>query len=216
MLTLSEEFLILSIHEAKGTIFGPAQDRLKSGLAGALLAELALVGKIKASNNHRLQVIDGERTEDEILNKILGGLKESEKERKFGYWINTLSPKIEKIQEKIIERLVQKGVFTMDEERLVWAIPSPLQTEVKASTKYLLNKRLRGIVLAQEEFQKRDIVLLSLVRACDLLDLVFLRDERKLADRYINEQLFSQAITDPIIQTVQEIEAAIAVTVEED
>jgi len=216
MFTLPEELLLLSIHEAKGTFFGSALERLKPGLAGAILAELALAGKIQAPHNHRLLLVNGSPLQDEVLDKALNTLNGSEKERKFGYWISTLSQKAEKTQGKIVESLIQKGVFTQDDERLAWAVPSPLQPESKASTKYLVTQRLRGIALAQEEFQTRDLVLLSLLRACDLLELVFLRDENKLASRYINEQLFSQAITDPVIQTVQEIEAAIAAVVEED
>lgn len=216
MFTLFEEFLLLSVHEAKGTFFGPALDRLKPGIVGAILAELALMGKIQTSNNHRLQLIDDSQVQDALLNDVLSILKESEKDRKFGYWINTLSQRAEKFRKHSTEGLIQKGVFTQDDDRLVWVVPSPLQAEIKASTKYWVIKRLRGIVLAQEDFQTRDIVLLSLVRACGLLELVFLRDERKIADRYIYEQFFSQAVREPVIQTVQEIETAIATLVEED
>ena len=76
--------------------------------------------------------------------------------------------------------------------------------------------RLRGIVLAQENTQPRDIALLSMVRASGLLDLIFLRDELKLADRQINELVFKQALSNSVIQTIQEIECAIADLVEED
>ena len=216
MFTLPEELLLLSIHEAKSAFFGSVLERLKPGVAGAILAELALAGKIQAGTNHRLQVIDANQAQDEVLNKVIETLNEARKERKFGYWIGVIGQKAEKHQGKIVEGLIQKGVFTEDDERLQWVIPSPLQPEGKASTKYVLSKRLRGIALAQEPFETRDLVLLSLVRACNLLDLVFLRDERKLAARFINERLFSQAISDPVIQTVQEIEAAVAAAVEED
>jgi hypothetical protein len=77
-------------------------------------------------------------------------------------------------------------------------------------------KRLRDVVLAQEEIQLRDIALLSLVSACGLLDLVFLRDERKLASQYINELLVGKAMQDPILETIQEIDSAITSVVEED
>lgn len=216
MLTLYEELLILSIHENKGTLIGSVVERMKLGLAGAILAELALMGKIQASNNRRLQLIDDSLIADDVLNEALSILKESEKERKFGYWVNTLSQRAEKFLKQITESLIRKGIVTGEEERLVWCIPSPIQPEAKASSKYLLSKRLRGIVLAQEDLQPRDIVLLSLVRACGLLDLIFLSDERKLAGRYINELIFNQAIKDPAIQTVQEIESAVAAIVEED
>jgi hypothetical protein len=216
MLTLPEEFLLLSFHESKGACCRAAFDRLNPGLVGAILAELVLTGNIQATQNHRLHVTDEGQVRDEILDQVISTLKETEKERKFGYWIGSLSQKGEKLQGKITENLIQKGVFSQDDERLVWVIPSPLKPEIKASTKYLVNTRLRGIVLAQETPETRDVVLLSLVRACGLLDLVFLRDERKLADRYIYELSINQAMANPVLQTVQEIEIAVAAAVEED
>ena len=103
-----------------------------------------------------------------------------------------------------------------EDDHLVWVIPSPLQAEIKASTKYWVSKRLRNDVLTSEDILPRDIVLLSLLRACGLLELVFLRDERKLASRKINQLFYNQALTDPILQTIQEIESAIVELVEED
>jgi golgi phosphoprotein 3 len=218
MFTLYEELLLLSIHEEKGTFIGSTLDQMKPGLAGAVLAELALMGKIQASNNHRLQLIADGQTDIGLLDEVLHVLKEAEKERKFSYWIDTFSKRSRKLRKQITESLIKKNVITQEDDRLLWVNPSPVQTGVKASTKYWMKKRLRSIVLAAEEtpVEPRDMVLLSLLRACDLLDLVFLRDECKLANRYINQLIFSHGLNDPVIQTVQEIEAVVADLVEED
>ncbi len=217
MLTLFDELFLLSIHEAKGVQIKTTNERLKFGLAGAMLAELALLGKIQNTDNHRLQVVDQQPTsDDELLNETLDLLAAGEKGHKFGYWLNLISQKSDKTRKQITKKLIQKGVFTQDDDRLIWVIPFPLKTTTKASAKSQLIKRLRGIVLAQDEFQKRDIALLSLLRACGLLERAFLDDERKMASRAINEMLFSQAINDSITQTVQEIETAISSLVEED
>jgi golgi phosphoprotein 3 len=216
MFTLYEEILLLSIHEEKGTIIGSSVDQLKPGLAGALLAELTLMGKIQTSNNHRLQLIDNSPMNIDVLDETLKALKESEKERKFGYWISTLNPNKDKFRKQIIGSLDQKGIFTQEADHIQWVVASPIHPETKASTKYWVTKRLRGIVLGSEEIQPRDTILLSLVSACGLLDLVFLRDERKLASRMINQLFYSQAINDPVFQTVQEIDTALADLVEED
>lgn len=216
MLNLFEELLLLSIHEGKGTSIASTVDALKPGLGGAVLAELALLGKIQTSNNHRLQLVDDSQTDVEVLNDALNTIKESEKERKLGYWINNFSQKKDKYRKQILESLVQKGILAQEDDHLLWAVPSPLQPEIKASAKFWVIKRLRNVAIASEDIQPRDIILLSLVRACGLLDLVFLRDERKLAGRTINQLFYSQAIKDPVFQTIQEIESAIADLVEED
>lgn len=216
MLTLYEELQLLSIHEDQGIFIGSALDGLKPGLVGAVLAELAITGKICSTNNHRLTVADSNPTADPILDGALIAMQTSDKERKFGYWLNSLYPKPEKLRKKITKSLVQKGILTQEDEDLVWVIPSPLHPEISASAKYAVVQHLRGIVLAKEPAGPREIAFLSLVSACGLLDLVFLRDERKIANQYINELVVGEAMKDPLLETIQEIDSAIMGVVEED
>jgi hypothetical protein len=49
-----------------------------------------------------------------------------------------------------------------------------------------------------------------------MLDLVFLRDERKAANQYINQLVVGEAMKDPLLETIQEIDSAIMGVVEED
>jgi len=215
MLTLYEELLLLTIHEDKGIFISSSIDRLKPGLVGALLAELALSGKIR-TNNRRLQVVEGTTTDDPLLAGVLTVLKNSDKERKFGYWINTLNPKPEKLRRQIMEGMIQKGIITKEDDRLLWVVPSPFHPEIIATTKYSVIKHLREVVFAREEALPSTIAFLSLVSACGLLDLVFLRDERKAASQRINELVVFEAMKDPNLETIQELASAIASVVEEE
>jgi Golgi phosphoprotein 3 len=216
MLTLVEEFLLLAIHEDKGIFVRSAEEALKPGLSGAILSQLALAGKICTGNNHRLKLEESSATDDPIIDTALKALKKSEKERKFGYWIGNLNPKPEKLRRQVTTSLVTKGILTQEDDRLIWVRPSPLQPEAKGSSKYWLIKRLRGIILAQDDYQPHDLALLSLLHACGLLELVFLRDERKPASQAINERLVFQAMNNPNLETIQEITASVASLVEEE
>lgn len=216
MLTIFEELLLLSIHEDKGTFIGSAVDKINAGIIGAVLAELALAGAIQIQENHRLRVLQDNSLEDDVLNNVLEGLKASDKERKIGYWISALNQKPEKYRKQILERLIQKGVVTQEDDHVVWVIPSPLQPELKASTKYWVKDRLRRIVLTSAEAKQGDIALLSLLKACNLLDLVFLKDERRLASRQISELVVGDALKNPVTQTIEEIDSAIADVVEDE
>ncbi|MGW8251862.1 MAG: GOLPH3/VPS74 family protein [Anaerolineales bacterium] len=216
MLTLYDELYLLSIHEDKGTYLKSTADRIKPGLVGAILAELALLGKIQSSENHRLLVVEGSETEDELLNQVLAVLKETDKEHKFSYWINHLSEGLERIRRQMAERMTQQGVLYQDDDHLEWVIPAPLDPELNASSKFWLRQHIRNIVFTQEDVDQRDIALLSLIRACGLLDLIFLKDERRYASRHINEMMVSVAMNSPVAQTIEEIESAIAIVVEED
>jgi Golgi phosphoprotein 3 len=216
MLSLYEELLLLSIHEDKGIFIGSTLERLKPGLVGAILAELALGAKISSTNNHRLHVADATPSKDSILDAALSALQKSDKERKFGFWLNNLYPNTEKLLKKVSKNLVQKGILTQEDSNLVWVIPSPLHPEENSSTKFVVIRHLRNIVLAKEQPSPREITLLSLLSACGLLDLVFLRDERKTANQYINELLVGEAMKDPQLETIQEIDSAITNVVEEE
>lgn len=216
MLTLYEELLLLTIHEDKGIFIGSTINALKPGLVGAILAQLALNGKISATNNHRLHPEAITPGDDALLDGVLTILKNSEKEHKFGYWINTLNPKPEKLRRQITKGMIQKGIITQEDDRLLWVVPSPLHPESKASTKFLVIKHLREVILAGETPQVPTIAFLSLLSACELLDLVFLRDERKVASQRINELVVFEAMQNPNLATIQEISSAIASVVEED
>ncbi len=216
MITLYEELLLLAIHEDKGIFIGSARERLIPGLAGAILSELALSGKICATNNHRLQVADTTPSNDATLDDALAVLQSSEKERKFGYWLNNLFEKPEKLLKKVTKGLVQKGILTQEDDNLVWIVPSPLHPEINASGKFAIIQHLRSIALAKEEAGLREITFLSLLSACGLLDLVFLRDERKVAAQYINKLLVGGAMKEPLLETIQEIDAGIMGVVEEE
>jgi Golgi phosphoprotein 3 len=216
MLTLYEELQLLAIHEDKGMFIRNAVEPLIPGLVGAVLAELAFANRISTGTNHRLKLTDPTVTEDPILDKAISVIAGCEKERKFNYWIANLNPKPEKLQRQITANLVQKEILAQEDDRLSWVIPSHFHPEVKASTKYSVIKLLRGIVLAQEEAHPREIAFLSLVSACGLLDLMFLRDERKAAGQKINELVVFHAMQNPTLDTIQEIDAAIASMVEED
>jgi len=216
MLTLFEELYLLTIHEDKGTLLPSKADALRSGLAGAILAELALLKKIGLKDNQRLELLDPSPSDDELLTKALETLAAAQKERKFGYWIDVFSQKPKKMRRRMAERLVQKEVVTQEEDRLLWVIPYASSADPNTSAKVGMKNRIRALVLASAQAEPREIALLSLVKACDYLDLIFVRDECKLAGRRIHELVVGEALKNPVLQTVEVIAAAIEAVVEED
>jgi hypothetical protein len=109
----------------------------------------------------------------------------------------------------VVERLEANGVVKQEEKRLTWVIPYVDSPEKNASAKYALKARIRKSILSDEDLENHDLALLSLVKACNLLNLVFTKDERKMARRQIYELMVSKTLKDPEFQTIQEIEAAV-------
>jgi hypothetical protein len=216
MFALFEEIFLLCIHEDKGTVMASKEDDLGFVLGGALLAELALVRKIGLKDNQRLEVLDPTPPEDDILSEVFETIKAAEKERKISYWVDVLSQKPEKLRKRVAKRLAHSGVVSQEDDRFQWVIPTPTSPDTNASAKYLMKNRIRDLVLASSQAEEREIALLSLVKASGLIDFIFVKDERKLADRRIHELVVGEALKNPAIQAIEAIAVAIESVVEED
>jgi hypothetical protein len=215
-LNLYEELYLLAIHEEKGTILAAAEANLPYAITGALLAELALMGKIQINDRHRLEVKDPGALEDEFLNHTLQELASAEQPHKIGYWIDRLSDEPKKFFKHLADKLVQDGIVTREDKRLLWIVPPPGAPEPCGSAKFWLKTRLRKLALANQEADLHDLTLLNLAHACSWMDLIFTKDERKLASRRIYELLVSEAMRNPLAQAIEEIGSAIESVAEED
>jgi len=214
MFTLYEELFILSIHEEKGTILRTAERMLAYGLSGAIIAELALQGKLRVEENHRLEVIDSSDTGDKILDNALGKIIESDP-HKVNYWVRAFLKKPGKFIDQVGAGLVSKGVLMTEDSHWHWVLPYS-QVEPNASVKYLLKRRLRELVLTCGDPDLHEMALLSLAKSSNLLFLIFTRDERKTAERLIHETLIGKALAYPAAQAIEEIESAVTSQTEAD
>jgi hypothetical protein len=84
-----------------------------------------------------------------------------------------------------------------------------------ASAKYWVKQHLRGIILAGEKGETSDVALLSLLKACQLLRLVFTHDERKSASKKVDVLVQGEIFGDAVEKLLSEIGAAAAVATSE-
>jgi hypothetical protein len=210
MFTLAEEFFLLSIDDARGKIITAVSDGLKIGLAGALLADLALHNKINLVNK-RLAVIDPSPTGEALLDEALARLAADKKPRKTSAWVEKLADR--KLPKKTAQRLVEKNVLQIVEKHYLWVIPYEVFPQVDASAKYWVKQHLRSAVLAGGETTPGIIAFLSLLKACRLLNLVFTRDEIKAATLKVDGLVKGEPFGAAVAEMIAEIEAAMAATV---
>ncbi len=209
MLKLYEQIYVLCLHEEKTVPTQIAELGFPYWFGASLLADLTLGERVLVKEKQRLSLVSGEETGDHFLDEILQKILSVESAKKISYWMNDLDYKSKKVFRQISEGLIAKAVLRQEEDDFSWAFPEVDPSGQQASAKFLLKSRLRALVLTRLEPERAELFLLSLLKASDKLDLVFFKDERKLAARWINERMMSEAIQDPIAQTVQEIEAAL-------
>ena len=213
MLTLFDELFLLAIDEERGLVPRSVAENLGIGLAGALLAELALQGKVQVGENRRLALMDDKATGDDFIDKALKEIASNDRPRKITYWVRTLGSRSKKLRRNLGQRLVKAGFLTWEDEYYLLVVPSPLDPQLSASTKYVIKERLRNIILACKEADLRSLALLNLARDSNLLKLIFTIDELKSAERGIHEQFVRVALENSVAQTLEEIGEGISASV---
>lgn len=207
MLSIYDELFLLAVDDAKETIASHAHGILDYGLAGAVLAGLALEGKLTVVED-RLSVVDATPSGNGILDGALETIASSDRPRKATHWVNVLAGK--KLPRKVVDELVTKGVLRSEEKRIFWVIPYQAYPQQDASAKFWVKEHLRAMTLGSEKPEPRRLVLLSLLKACHLLSLVFTKDERKAASRKVNDLVKGELFGDSVAKVLEEIEMAAA------
>ena len=208
MLILAEELFIQALDPESGNIPGSIAAQLQYGLSGALLADLALMGKIGLDDKKKLELIDYTSCGDELLDRTLLKIVKSDRLRKMTHWVKLFSSNSKKTYKELGERLVEKGILQKESRKYLWVIPSEAFPEKDASAKYLIKNNLRAVVLTGKKPDPYVLALLSLVRACNMLESVFTKDELKMARKLVDQKIQDVAVGKEVTETIQEIESA--------
>lgn len=206
-ITIPEKLFILAIDDDRGAVASFVKSSLSYGLAGGLLAELALANKIQLVDG-RLAVVDAASMADPLLHATLATIAAEKKPRKLARWVEKIGNK--KIVKQVAGRLAEHGVISIEAKRILWIIPNEVYPQKDASVKYWTKEHLRSLVLTGEQAEPADVALLSLLAACNMLRLVFTRDERKAASKKIENLVKGDVFGEAVAQLLRDIETAAA------
>jgi len=211
MLSLPEQLLLLALHDEKGTILSSASMSIRYGLAGAIIMELALREKVEIRDK-KLVLVNDSYTGDSVLDEAMALMKNLGKGKNAGYWVNKLTSKI-KIQEIMLERLVDKGILKTEEHKILWIFDSPHYPMKDSGEEFKIREHIRRIILHNDTAEARVAVLIGLVNACRLTNEIFSKQERKDAKKRIKEIMENDLIAKAVADTVVAIEAALMVVI---
>lgn len=210
MLTLAEELLLFSFHEKKKSVVLKPSIFLTYALAGALLAELTLQGKLCLEDNDKLIVVEGQTNDNTQSIELLDTIRAAKKPKKITHWVEVLGANNNKLQRELVEMLIAKGVLQENKKRLLWVIPYVEYSPQDVSAKFWRKQQLRGFIFGGENADQRSIALLSLLNAARILDHVFTEDEIKAARKRIENLVEDEKFGQAVIETVDAIAAAAA------
>ncbi|GGO13217.1 hypothetical protein GCM10010116_26630 [Microbispora rosea subsp. aerata] len=200
-LTIAEEVLLLGYREDTGKpIIGSVE--LDCALAGALLAELAVRGRVDLDG---AKVVPVDRTPmgDEELDTTLTRIAEEPRPRKAEWWVGKL--RAGKLRKRLLTRLAARGVLSEQEGKILGIFPTTRYPELDPSPEQGVRERVRN-VLAGAEPDEHTAVLIAVLHAAKL-DRKAFPDAPKSRIKEIAE---GHRTAEAVRKTIASVHAAVA------
>ncbi|MCK2214388.1 GPP34 family phosphoprotein [Actinomadura sp. ATCC 31491] len=161
--TIAEELLLLAYSEDEGKpLVGAVQ--LDPALAGALLAELAVEGRVELSDK-KLVLSGAEPLGDDELDAVLARVAEDGKERKPAWWVQRLQSA--KLRNRLLTRLAQAGVLSEQRGKVLGLFPVTRWPEADPGVEAEVRERVAS-VLGGADPDARTAVLIAIMHAAKL------------------------------------------------
>ena len=208
MLTIAEEVLLLFLDDQKGSFIRGPDIHVELAMSGAVLMDLALANRID-TDPERLFVVDPSPMGDRTLDGILARIAASEPERSTEYWLNWIREDVPEIMGHFIDRLVERGILKRVEEKILWVFETRRYPVIDDREVREVKRRVTSILFSEEIPDPRDVVIIGLVNACDLLGAILHHREaervRERAEQISRMDLIGQAVT----RTINDVRTSI-------
>lgn len=171
MLTLVEEVALLTVDPKSGALRGDQVCSVPYALAGAVLFDLALAGRID-TDTEAITVLSSAPTGHSIQDELLADLAAQPGPIDVRRWVEQIFVSRKDLEERALAQLIDRGLITLETTRRLWVIEVHRFPLVDGRPQQLVQDRLRDAILGDAIPPTRDIMLVSLASACGLLGSV--------------------------------------------
>jgi hypothetical protein len=208
MTLLAEDLLLLALDDDKGTVSWGQSTSLPLVLAGGVIADLALLERVRVEGKN-LVVRDAAATGDDLLDDAVTAIASSKKPHDPKHWVNKLAGRSFHLHDRLIARLVSRGILREEEHKILWVFPDDRYPAVETAGEQATRDQLRAVVLTGADPDPRTAVLLSLLKAGSMEKRVFSSDEWKAAKTRVEELTETEAISKAVGQAIADATAAV-------
>ncbi|MFE9956228.1 GPP34 family phosphoprotein [Micromonospora sp. NPDC005299] len=206
-LLLTDELVLLAHDDAGTNRLG--RPHLDYGVAGAVLLELALAGRVEVTDG-RLAVTNPAPTGVPLLDHALATVA-GDRPRKPKDWIGKLA---KGLPDRVLDGLVDAGVLRREADRVLWVFPrtrypSPTGTEPAVET--AARQRMLAALAADGPVDARTAALLTLTRAIGLDRTLFRELPRERVKARLTEIAAGDWASAATKKAIEETQAAVLV-----
>ncbi len=208
-LNLPEEFILMILNEQTGYFYQVGGWTLNCAIIGAVLADLSLKSRID-TDLLSLQVLDSTMTDEPVLDLCLKEIVNSDDQRGTRFWIERLAVHAEEIIDTTLDRLVAIGVLTHHEGDFFSVSTSMRHADVNDYSKdetgrgTFIKTRISEVLFTEVIPEPKDILLVGLLNACDLIRFIYEIDEHieLRIEQVCKMELISRTISVAVTQTI--------------
>lgn len=203
---LADELLLLAYDDSGKP---SKNDVLDLGLAGAVLMELALAGRIDVVDK-KVVVVDPAPTDDAVADHTLRRIADDGRARTPKAWL----PRIKKgLRNQIAQRLVEQGVLRRERGRVLGVFPVMRLPAASGSTEANIRARLDSCVLRGADPDERTAALVALVHAVGLRRQAFPGSDRRRVDARMKQVGEGAWAADAVRRAIADIQASVVAAV---
>ncbi|WP_329088350.1 MULTISPECIES: GOLPH3/VPS74 family protein [unclassified Streptosporangium] len=163
MTMIAEEVLLLAYDEEEGRqLIGSSE--LDAALGGAVLAELAVAGRIDLADK-KVTVLDATPVGEEELDTALARIAAESKPRKPEWWVQRLHSG--KLRGRLLSRLAERGVLDEERRKVLGIFPSTRYPERDPGVELAIRERVQS-VLSGATPDERAAVLIAILYAAKI------------------------------------------------
>ncbi len=207
-LSLTEELILMLLNEESGYFHQVPGWDLNCTVAGAVLAELSLKGRID-TDVESLFIVDRTETSDPALDPILKEIANEPAQHNTQYWIERLAPHAEAVIDLTLDRLVDLKILEHHDGEFWTLSRTALQAELSnASTEgtaaQFVRTRISRAIFTNEIPDPRDVIIIALVDTCDVFRFMFHLDDEseQRIDSICKMDLIARSIAEAVSQNL--------------
>ena len=175
MLRFADELLLLLIDDRQvGLIPIPARS-LACALAGALLMDLALEGRI-GTDPDALRLLDSAPLDDDLLDPVLAEIAQADAVQPARFWVAHVAERGDAIRDQTLARLTAHGILEAEEGGYFARVPSVALTRryrlpgAGGGVRDDVQLRVMRALFSDDVPDPRDVVIVGLADACGAFD----------------------------------------------
>ncbi|PZF27023.1 GPP34 family phosphoprotein [Curtobacterium sp. MCPF17_051] len=203
-LTVPQAFALLQVEpDGRHALDGSTLD---TGLAGAVLADLALRGAVSLQDG-LVAVVNGAATGDPVLDGVVGSIAAAGAPRKAKWWVSRLGKR--QLRDDVFAGLVERGVISVELGKVLGLFPTTKHPERDGAPEALLRSGIADVLAGRAGPTPFSAAVIGLLDATNTL-----RKQFCAVDKDLVKEITSGTWASPAVKAVlEEIEAATMVVI---